>query len=126
MVPVVSDVDTSTIKEGDNSTTSGNVNKYFKVAEEHNKLCNRWLLKKTISVTLNGCNLQLMRGEKIPMLLKDNFTPEINFMQANSDEDYRELPFEELEPKAKYNGSIVTDEVSWDGFEQIQKIILVK
>ena len=43
-----------------------------------------------------------------------------------SDEDYRELPFEELEPKAKYNGSIVTDEVSWDGFEQIQKIILVK
>ena len=108
LIPVISDVDTNTMKEGDNSTTSGNVNKYFKVAEEHNKLCNKWLLKKTISVTLNGCNLQLMRGEKIPMLLKDNFTPEINFMQANSDEDYI---YQQILPQG--SGWFIIHDIKW-------------
>jgi hypothetical protein len=45
-----------------------------------------WLKKKTIDVTLNGCNMQVMRGEKIPALLRDNFNPTINYMQANDDD----------------------------------------
>ena len=32
---------------------------------------NLWLNKKVIKTTLNGLNMQVMRGEKIPMLLLD-------------------------------------------------------
>ena len=74
------------IDSGNNMLASGNTNKFYETAEGHNLLCNSWLKKKTIHVVLNGCNLQIMRGEKIPMMLKDNFNQMINYMQANSDE----------------------------------------
>jgi hypothetical protein len=51
---------------------SGNTNKFFETGEGHNLLNNKWLEKKMIKVVLNGCDMQIMRGEKIPMLLKDN------------------------------------------------------
>lgn len=81
-----SDEDAESILEsGNNMLASGNTNKFYETADGHNILCNMWLKKKTISVTLNGCNMQIMRGEKIPMLLKDNFNPATTLVQAKSD-----------------------------------------
>ena len=75
------------LNSGNNMLASGNTNKFYETADGHNLLCNMWLKKKTIFVTLNGCNLQIMRGEKIPMLLRDNFNPATTLMQAkNSDQ----------------------------------------
>lgn len=63
------------LESGNNMLASGNTNKFYETAEGHNMMCNMWLKKKTVHVTLNGCNMQMMRGEKIPMLLRDNFNP---------------------------------------------------
>lgn len=65
-----------------NMLASGNTNKFFETGEGHNLLNNKWLEKKMIKVVLNGCNMQIMRGEKIPMLLKDNEFKS-NFMGVN-------------------------------------------
>lgn len=73
------------LESGNNMLASGNTNKFYETADGHNLLCNMWLRKKTISVTLNGCNLQVMRGEKIPMLLRDNFNPATTYAQAKDD-----------------------------------------
>ena len=82
-----SDVDAKEIIEsGNNMLASGNTNKFYETAEGHNTLCNAWLKKKTIKMTLNGCNMQIMRGEKIPALLRDNFNLPINYMQANTND----------------------------------------
>jgi len=53
-------------------TASGNTNKFYETAEGHNLLNNKWLQKKMIEVVLNGCNMQIMRGEKIPMIVVDH------------------------------------------------------
>lgn len=55
--------------EKSNMKASGNEHKFFKAAEMHNKLNLMQLEKKKIKVVLNGKNFQVMRGEKIPMLL---------------------------------------------------------
>ena len=73
------------VESGNNMLASGNTNKFYETADGHNLLCNAWLRKKTISVTLNGCNMQIMRGEKIPMMLRDNFNPATTISQAKND-----------------------------------------
>jgi len=57
---------------GDNMLSDGNTNRWKEIGFNHNFLNNKWLEKKMIKVTLNGCNMQMMRGEKIPMILLDN------------------------------------------------------
>lgn len=55
-----------------NMRASGNINKFYEVGYNHNLLNNTQLKKKQLNLTLNGCNLQIMRGEKIPTLIYDN------------------------------------------------------
>ena len=57
---------------GSNEMASGNVNKFFDVAYEHNRINNLQLQKKLVKVVLNGANFTIMRGEKIPTLFIDN------------------------------------------------------
>lgn len=104
-----SDDDAEDIKNsGNNELASGNTHKFYETAESHNNLCNSWLKKKTISVSLNGCNMQIMRGEKIPMLLKDNFNPYINYMQANTNE---QLVYQKVMVQA--SGWFIIQNIKW-------------
>lgn len=52
--------------------TSGNVNKFYDAAWEHNMRNNLQLQKQYTEVECQGVNLAIMRGEKIPMLIIDN------------------------------------------------------
>lgn len=82
------DEDGDTIKQnGNNTLASGNTNKFYETGEEHNRLNNEWLKKKVIKVTLNGLNMQVMRGEKIPMMILDTQNPLMNNMGAKDDYD---------------------------------------
>lgn len=96
------------IASGNNMLASGNTNKFYETAEGHNTLCNAWLKKKTIQVTLNGCNMQIMRGEKIPMLLRDNFNPMINYAQANTESD---LIYQKI--MASASGWFIIQNIRW-------------
>ena len=57
--------------DGDNSSNewSGNVNINYNRAETHNLINNKELDKMYIQVSLKGACLQIMRGEKIPVLV---------------------------------------------------------
>jgi hypothetical protein len=57
---------------GSNEMSTGNVNKFYDAAFEHNRINNMQLLKKIVKMTLNGANFAMMRGEKIPALILDN------------------------------------------------------
>ncbi len=96
------------VETGSNMFASGNTNKFYETADGHNYLCNMWLKKKTIDVTLNGCNMQIMRGEKIPALLRDNFSPTINYMQANDD---NQLIYQQA--MASASGWFIIQKIRW-------------
>ena len=67
-----SDGDAETILETDgNMMTSGNTHKFYDVAYEHNMRNLLQLQKQHIHVQLNGANISIVRGEKIPVLLAD-------------------------------------------------------
>ena len=100
--------DEEILETGSNMFASGNTNKFYETAEGHNTLCNAWLKKKTIQVTLNGCNMQIMRGEKIPMLLKDNFNPMLNYAQANTETD---LIYQKI--MASSSGWFIIQNIRW-------------
>ena len=70
---MMADSDGETIADtGSNELATGNVNKFYDAAFEHNKINNMQLLKKIVKVKLNGANFAMMRGEKIPTLFLDN------------------------------------------------------
>lgn len=70
---VMSDGDQDTLlATGSNDEASGNENKFYDVAKYHNLVNNMQLQKKVIYVTLQGLNLNIMRGEKIPTIFVDN------------------------------------------------------
>lgn len=56
---------------GGNMYNSGNVHRFYDVAFQHNVINNLQLQKKILEVELNGCNLAIMRGEKLPCLIMD-------------------------------------------------------
>lgn len=56
---------------GTNELASGNTHKFYDIAYEHNMRNLLQLQKLIIQVELNGVNLAITRGEKIPMLLTD-------------------------------------------------------
>lgn len=56
---------------GSNELASGNVNVNYQSAYMHNLINNMQLKKMYIDVLTSGLNLQIMRGEKIPMLIFD-------------------------------------------------------
>ena len=70
-------------KTGNNSQSIGNVNKFFDAAYEHNRINNLLLKKKYITMTLQGCNLGIMRGEKIPALIQDHQETMIGITEEN-------------------------------------------
>ena len=57
---------------GGNQMASGNVNRFYDAAWEHNMRNNLQLQKQYTEVVCQGANLAVMRGEKIPMLILDN------------------------------------------------------
>ena len=61
----ISDVDAN----NDSTKWSGNVNVNYNRAETHNYINNKELDKMYIEVTLRGACLQIMRGEKVPVLI---------------------------------------------------------
>lgn len=70
---VMSDGDADSLRQtGSNMMASGNVNKFYEVGYEHNKKNLVQLEKQYLQVELAGCNVAIMRGEKIPVLLIDN------------------------------------------------------
>lgn len=77
----------SIIQNGNNQYASGNTNKFYETGEGHNKLNNEWLKKKVIKVTVNGLNMQVMRGEKIPMMILDTQDPIMNNLGTKDDYD---------------------------------------
>jgi hypothetical protein len=69
----MSDGDADQLRQtGSNAMASGNVNKFYDVGYEHNKKNLLQLEKQYLQVELAGCNLGILRGEKIPVLLIDN------------------------------------------------------
>lgn len=56
---------------GGNRYNSGNVNRFYYVGFEHNVINNLQLQKQILEVELQGCNLAIMRGEKLPVLIMD-------------------------------------------------------
>ena len=73
LTDVMSDGDADNLRQtGSNAMASGNVNKFYDVGFEHNKKNLIQLEKQYLQVELAGCNLGILRGEKIPVLLLDN------------------------------------------------------
>lgn len=69
----MSDGDADQLRQtGSNAMASGNVNKFYDVGYEHNMKNLLQLEKQYLEVELAGCNLAILRGEKIPVLLVDN------------------------------------------------------
>jgi hypothetical protein len=64
------DADTIVATDG-NMLASGNTHKFYEVAYEHNMRNLLQLQKQVILVELNGANLTILRGEKMPMILLD-------------------------------------------------------
>lgn len=66
----------------DNLTWSGNVHKNYNRAKIHNLLNNKELDKMYITITVAGPCLQVMRGEKVPVIL--NYSPGITQQTINN------------------------------------------
>jgi hypothetical protein len=75
--------------ESNNNTWSGNVHKNYNRAELHNLLNNKELDKMYITITVAGACLQVMRGEKMPVLL--NYTPGIANNAINNSTNINKL-----------------------------------
>lgn len=57
---------------GGNMMSSGNNNRFYDVAYRHNMVNLLQLQKQYLEVELNGLNLAILRGEKIPVMIMDN------------------------------------------------------
>lgn len=57
---------------GSNMMASGNVNRFYDTAWEHNMRNNLQLQKQYTDVECQGLNLAVMRGEKIPVIIMDH------------------------------------------------------
>lgn len=55
-----------------NMLSSGNTHKFYEVAYQHNMRNLLQLQKQYVICELNGANLSIVRGEKIPVMLMDN------------------------------------------------------
>lgn len=73
IVEVMSDGDSDQMRQtGNNMLSSGNTNKFYDAAFEHNMRNNLQLQKQITEVELQGLNLAIMRGEKIPVVIVDH------------------------------------------------------
>ena len=102
-----SDTDAQEIQNSaSNSLTSGNTHKFYEAAEQHNYFNNKILEKKMIKVVLNGCNMQIMRGEKIPMILEDKQFG-MNLIGINENNAVNKKIFEQ------YSGWFIIKSLKW-------------
>ena len=74
---------------GTNELTSGNTHKFFEVAYEHNMRNLLQIQKLLVQVELNGANLLLTRGEKVPVLIAD-IDNAVNYIYKQQTRDYSE------------------------------------
>ena len=99
------DQDGNTIsKTGNNNQSVGNVNKFFDAAYEHNRINNLLLQKKYVNMTLQGCNLGIMRGEKIPALIQDQ---QAQILGMNEDNKVTKLIVEDV------SGWFIISSIKW-------------
>ena len=69
----MSDGDSANIlSTGGNMLSSGNTHKFYEVAYQHNMRNLLQLQKQYIVIELNGANLSIVRGEKMPVVLVDH------------------------------------------------------
>lgn len=109
-------VDTSIIKStGGNELASGNVAQTYKMAEIHNYINNMQLEKMYINIECPGCNLSIIRGEKVPMLLIDRSS--MAYIENEADTQNKELRKSEKEIDATYDttgcGWFIIDGISY-------------
>jgi len=72
IVPIEADSDQITKEANQNNTkTSGNVFKMYKIAEYHNYINNMELEKQILTLHCAGCNLGIAKGEKVPVILEN-------------------------------------------------------
>ena len=86
-----SDGDAETILATDgNMMSSGNTHKFYETAYEHNMRNLLQLQKQEIVVELNGANISIVRGEKIPVLLAD-IDKAISLLYSNNYSAYNQI-----------------------------------
>ena len=116
LTDVMSDGDADMLKQtGSNAMSSGNVNKFYDVGFEHNKKNIIQLEKQYLQVELQGCNVAIMRGEKIPVILIDNELLMQKTQVFTKDED--EKTTNQLLQKAIYqtaSGWYIIDSIKWE------------
>ena len=103
-----SDGDAANIQATDgNMLSSGNTHKFYEVAYEHNMRNLLQLQKQYLDVELNGANLTIVRGEKIPVVLMD-----LNKADAVLKKSEYRTELEELLYEAE-SGWYIIDGIEW-------------
>lgn len=70
-VPTMADSDgQSSSAAGNNMLSSGNVSKFYQLGKEHNFYNNKQLEKQYLNITCQGLNLGVIKGDKVPVILK--------------------------------------------------------
>lgn len=92
-----------------NSTWSGNVHKNYALAPYHNKINNAELNKLYITIECEGLNLQVQRGEYVPVLI--TFRNEADYLMNNSMNDV--VQGATLKANRMYSGYYFVDSVEY-------------
>lgn len=106
---VMSDGDAEQMKQtGNNMMSSGNTNKFYDAAFEHNMRNNLQLQKQITEVELLGLNLAIMRGEKIPMMIVDYDRMQSSIRSGNFNANDVEYALYEM-----VSGWYIIDGIKW-------------
>lgn len=89
----------------DNNNWSGNINKNYGRAVHHNDINLEELNKMYIDIETDGLCLQVMRGEKIPVVLEKGAS---SFTKFNEDERGTDKAFNKM-----YSGFYIVDSISY-------------
>ena len=90
-----------------NMMSSGNTHKFYEVAYEHNMRNVLQLQKQIIQVVLNGANLTIVRGEKMPMMLMDLNKVDSALRSGTSKTQVQQLIYE------AESGWFIIDGIEW-------------
>ena len=91
-----------------NDSWSGNVHKNYALAPYHNKININEINKLYITIECEGLNLQVQRGEYVPVLL--TFKNEADYLMNNTDNDTQESM---LQGNRMYSGYYYVDSVEY-------------
>lgn len=103
-----SDGDSDSILATDgNMLSSGNTHKFYDVAYEHNMRNLLQLQKQYLTVELNGANLTIVRGEKLPVMLMDLNKAHAYLRSSQSKTQLTDILFE------AESGWYIVDGIEW-------------